>query len=344
MALYVGDNEISQKILLKGNVGVQLPTMSSDTEGKYLSNDGIQPVWKDEQVGYKQITNCITEIPQDIKLELNDGTLTLKAGSKLYVPDGFEDDGVTPKFNIRILTEDMVRTKADSLYTVPNAMLIICGETDFIDFFPNTLYYSGQTAPSTGTIWYDTTNNLIKINIDGIWTPRQYSLPIGVGNVSNTDGFTSIDQVFNGFGYIGSTKFILPMKGVGTVGKNTDGTYHTVAWEINQVYTETSSSDINGTYWQGFDLFSDGSMAYFGPYVNRNIISPTKPTDTNINWTNPINGYTYYIDNNGVVGTIPYIPIRFALQSLSSGSVTSWSVINNTFTALNYWDKPTISG
>ena len=41
MALYVGDNEISQKILLKGNVGVQLPTMSSDTEGQYLSNDGI---------------------------------------------------------------------------------------------------------------------------------------------------------------------------------------------------------------------------------------------------------------------------------------------------------------
>ena len=49
MALYVGDNEISQKILLKGNVGVQLPTMSSDTEGKYLSNDGIQPVWKAQQ-------------------------------------------------------------------------------------------------------------------------------------------------------------------------------------------------------------------------------------------------------------------------------------------------------
>lgn len=36
------------------------------------------------------ITNCITEIPQDIKLELNNGTLTLKAGSKVYVPNGFE--------------------------------------------------------------------------------------------------------------------------------------------------------------------------------------------------------------------------------------------------------------
>lgn len=33
-------------------------------------------------------TNRILEIPQDIKLELNNGTLTLKAGSKVYVPNG----------------------------------------------------------------------------------------------------------------------------------------------------------------------------------------------------------------------------------------------------------------
>ena len=33
---------------------------------------------------YTHITNCITKIPQDIKLELVDGTLTLKAGSKIY--------------------------------------------------------------------------------------------------------------------------------------------------------------------------------------------------------------------------------------------------------------------
>lgn len=44
-------------------------------------------------------TNRILEIPQNIKLELNNGTLTLKAGSKVYVPNGFEEDGTTPKFD-----------------------------------------------------------------------------------------------------------------------------------------------------------------------------------------------------------------------------------------------------
>ena len=54
-----------------------------------------------------QITNCITEIPQDIKLELNNGVLTLKAGSKVYVPNGFEADGTTRKFDEIVFDSDL---------------------------------------------------------------------------------------------------------------------------------------------------------------------------------------------------------------------------------------------
>ena len=43
---------------------------------------------KSTAVNYNNISNCITEIPQDIKLELNNGTLILKAGSKVYKGDG----------------------------------------------------------------------------------------------------------------------------------------------------------------------------------------------------------------------------------------------------------------
>ena len=34
------------------------------------------------------VSNCLTEIPQDIKLELSAGALTLKSGSKVYIPAG----------------------------------------------------------------------------------------------------------------------------------------------------------------------------------------------------------------------------------------------------------------
>ena len=65
-------------------------------------------------------TNCITEIPQDIKLELADGVLTLKAGSKVYVPNGFEEDGTTPKFDeIKVNTDlTMTYTEYNNTYFV----------------------------------------------------------------------------------------------------------------------------------------------------------------------------------------------------------------------------------
>ena len=47
-------------------------------------------------------TNRILEIPQDIKLELNNGTLTLKAGSKVYVPNG------PGKFDVVTVPSDVV--------------------------------------------------------------------------------------------------------------------------------------------------------------------------------------------------------------------------------------------
>lgn len=198
------------------------------------------------------VTNCITEIPQDIKLELNDGTLTLKAGSKVYIPNGFEADGTTPKFNVRVLTEDIVRTKAESLYTISNAMLIIRGTIDFIDFWPVAEYYSGPTAPSTGNIWYDTTTNLIKRNVSGTWTSEQQNLPLGLVNVSDTDGFTSINQVFNGFGYIGSTVFALPgVKGLNPDGRNEDGTLKNKEIAVSEVRTFTFTGDIT----TGVNLF-----------------------------------------------------------------------------------------
>ena len=78
MTLYLGNNELSQKIMLNG---VQMPLMNDETSGMMLSNNGYKPYWT-----YGQITNCLTKIPQDIKLELNsDNTITLKAGSKLMI-------------------------------------------------------------------------------------------------------------------------------------------------------------------------------------------------------------------------------------------------------------------
>ena len=51
-----------------------------------------------------------------------------------------------------------------------------------------------------------------------------YHYQFVLGNYIKDSGFTSIDQVFNGFGYIGSTVFALPgVKGLAPNGRNADG-------------------------------------------------------------------------------------------------------------------------
>ena len=193
-------------------------------------------------------TNRILEIPQDIKLELNNGTLTLKAGSKMYVPNGFESDGTTPKFNVVVIDSDKTRTDMSRITNVP--CFYIQEENRIVPY----LSFSGSTAPTFigQGIWYDTTNNVCKRSKDGgsTWDTVHASLPYALVTNDGT-GYISIDQIFNGFGYIGSTVFALPgVKVQAPNGKNKDGTYNSSVYTISVVRTIPIDSS-----WRTFDIY-----------------------------------------------------------------------------------------
>lgn len=189
-----------------------------------------------------QITNCITEIPQDIKLELADGVLTLKAGSKIYVPNGI---GVFDEITI----EDDI-SKSYTLSGADRKTLLIYkdGALNFLATSSTIEYYfSGETAPDQFiggyAYWYDTGNNLLKFTSDsGVTWESGYSLPIGELQIGT--GF-SINQVFNGFGYIGKTVFALPgIKGLIPNGRNTDGTLNNQEFELDEVLIGTLDPNV----------------------------------------------------------------------------------------------------
>ena len=80
-------------LLGSGNLSVSAQASFANITGQPSDNTNLAKALNAKQdvataVNYDNITNCITEIPQDIKLELNNGTLTLKAGSKVYKLDG----------------------------------------------------------------------------------------------------------------------------------------------------------------------------------------------------------------------------------------------------------------
>lgn len=217
-------------------------------------------------INYGHVTNCITEIPQDIQLELANGVLTLKAGSKVYVPNGA---GV---FDTEIVSVDIpLSLSANNTY-----MLFKQQGQDAIDFVPKNRTYSGATMTyeNDNIMWYDTESNSCGLYLyDGKQTlnfARNESLPICIFTVSN-GAISSIDQVFNGFGYIGSTVFALPgVKGLIPDGRNIDGTLKNTAFTLNKVLTYTSG---NYTYTDAIMAYKENSLGLIAKenwYYNQN--------------------------------------------------------------------------
>ena len=86
-------------------------------------------------------------------------------------------------------------------------------------------------------LWYDTTNNLVKFTNDGgtTWVSDNISLPFCVVKESSS-GWASIDEVFNGFGYIGNTIFCdKGVKGLIPNGRNEDGTLKNIEYTTDTV-------------------------------------------------------------------------------------------------------------
>lgn len=266
-----------------GFTGVIGEVTMDTTNNTLRVHDGVTPGGNEimsTNKFYSYATNCITEIKQDIKLELSSGVLKLKSGSKIYVPNG---DGI---FDTMVVSGDKnVGTGAN-----------IDGQTMvFYRVDNNTAWgnvnvsnvYSGTTVPSGALcMWYDTTNNYIRVTVNGTASTSQYfSLPLAIITVSNGT-VTSIDQVFNGFGYIGSIIFVLPgVKGLAPNGRNNDGT-------LNNYNINTTSVKIANAGNYKFLLNYNGLLdpAYYGNYIEQE----TMPS-VNCTWYKPSTNTLYHV-------------------------------------------------
>lgn len=216
----------SGNIVIQAGADVDLSNITST--GKNIAN------WS------TNITNCITEIPQDIKLELNNGTLTLKAGSKVYVPNGV---GV---FDVKNITSDYVLTQK---YGTQANVVLFVKSGGGIELRNVETICSGPNDTITGVyhFWYDTTNNIIRaVESNGSYRNYTLSFPFAIVKMSGTGAsVASIDQVFNGFGYIGSTVFALPgVKGLIPNGRNEDGSLKNIEFTTENVLIRTFSANI----------------------------------------------------------------------------------------------------
>ncbi len=262
-------------------------------------------------LGKSQITNCITEIPQRIKIELDSTNkkLTLKAGSEVIVPNGFEADGTTPKFDYVTVESDIVGSTGTGNY-------FYCYNPSQNLFGATQIASSGSSvaSPQNAQYWYDTTNNIVKRYTNNDWI-EGYSLPFCV---ASTEG---IKNIFNGFGYIGSTLWVdKGVKGLIPNGRNEDGSLKNFEFTIDRLLTNTQTNTAGKTW--GLYFNADGSHQGFSLGVYKKSIRTLSDRPTN--W---VGGYCIYVEdeNKNYVNqsTVPAIVIMVADVVIGSTSITS---------------------
>lgn len=268
-----------------------------------------------------QITNCITEIPQDIKLELNNGTLTLKAGSKIYLANGTLGDTYTT-------TADISETNTSN-----GVYLAILSAQDNIYIANITSCLSGTianrpTSLSTSTgLYFATDENKIYLTDDrgaNWYTGSHYSLPIAIITISN-GAISSIDQVFNGFGYIGSNAFVLPgVKGLAPNGINSEGTYNNKEIITSKVYISPIFNDTQLV--RSLTLLETGLGYFTGGYETLDTLPTSAPTPLTKRVFIPRDN-RFYTWSNGKFVPESYGAIIIGNVATSAGKITSLNTL-----------------
>lgn len=284
----------------------------------------------------QQITNCMLEVPQNINLTLDSGTLTLKKGSKLIVPNGA---GVFEEF---ITPSDLVVHPATS--TASDTRMIFITTNPFALAFRHAPKecHSGTTAPTnvtTTACWYDTANNIIKLTSDkgSTWTSdTKYALPLGIYTRTNGVGVSSLDQVFNGMGYIGSTVWVdKDVKVLIPNGRNQDGTLNNIEF----VKTSVSITQVTEKSRRVAIFMSNTGVVSKWGADNNNVTQyktrPAVPEKTFVKAYIEDENIWWYADNTGGWVTVQHIVPIFEVNTDSNAVITSAN-LKKPFRAVDY--------
>lgn len=300
-----------------------------------------------------QITNCLLEVPQRIKYTLENGTLTIKAGSVVIVPYGTEDKTADLPKGATFINENFkvydtqfsdgkffvwAELQVDNVMTDwgtvtdNNILCLLATNSNVSNMWKYS--YSGDTAPTLApetdgfALWYDTKNNLVKatINNGSTWTVGNSCFPYVLASFSNGK-VSTIDQVFNGMGYIGSTVWVdKGVKGLISNGRNADGSL------INEeIVTDKLVMQTIGNFTEPSARLSYLPVKLWDShldYVPKSVIyeQNAKPqiTDFTYRWYDTINNKWYVFD---IVESIAQYAqfLELADMSYTNGKITSFA-------------------
>ena len=168
------------------------------------------------------ISNCVLEIPQNIKLTLENNVLTLKAGSIITLTGSTYATVTTTGDYSTTVPSYLVNKRC---YVFPNTSGNLSG--GFVGFIS---VKSGNTLPETGSVFFNTSDNLLYTKASGEWLVWNRAYPVCVidvdseGNLSFAKDSNGNNMIFNGMGFVGHHAFVYPgVKGLMANGVSIDG-------------------------------------------------------------------------------------------------------------------------
>lgn len=282
------------------NLGLFKYDTTTDGKQVFSIDKGMNDNWDiidSNTLAHRHITNCITELPQRIKLQLIDGQIILKAGSVVIYPNGVTNN--VRQFVHQVIEQDIslgYATSAGKFY-----LSLYSGTSYYRHSHVDTVFCGTTTPSSSYRVWYDTTNNIIKTSTDGTtWTDTTLSIPFGV-EISDGTQSTAISETFNGVGHFGSIVWVdKDVKGLIANGRNSDGTLN------NMQVIKTSFNIINARldntgivrlalYTNNFANFMNGWHFYNQPDPPQGF--------TYMKWFNPEKNFWYSTQDGGATWT-----------------------------------------
>ena len=279
------------------------------------------------------LNDCYIKINGNMWWKGGDGSITLKAGSKIYKPNG----------DFNILNNDIKMVN----YNSASAQLICCvgyNEDGTISngmtVTDNSKCIISDSEPVWSDIaprrfWFDTLNKkLYTYAPSSSEKSAECSLPFACVTSESGKGITSIKNIFNGFGYIGKLQYVLPNVRYSIPnGFNEDSTYKVINKEIKNIVYYFDSVDITGT-WNKLMLLDD-NCAYLAAnkYYNQ-IEKPSFTEESSQLWYNPKTNKMFYYRNSSLNGYRNYAKMND--YTITDGFITSWTpvaVINKNETA-----------
>lgn len=292
--------------------GVQNP---ANRDLSNLTADGQMII--DSQNG--TISNCILEIPQNLKCELSGATYTLKAGS------------IRTKLGATYTT---ITTESDITVTLDvstDGRFVMIGSTDRETQIAIEKFDSGATTPSSKTTNYfwNTTDKLMYRWVSAsseyqaftTWCYPSCLIDVVGGVVSFAKDSKGRDLIFNGCGYIGHHAFVFPnVSGLIPNKLSEDKTLSSFLAKVNALYIqELAGSTIQG-YKRYIALNASGGIV---PTNYAEVDSVENITSSSYNLHTYGKKENYIINRKTYTQTLQCVFIEF---SLSGTTVTQFDI------------------